>query len=127
MQKGKISSFGLTDGNGLYKEAKVLPDTEAGMTTRFLTIPWYLRGSMGNLEINTEVVFETFSDLTGFIFARFDGEWNGNIPYELTTEKGLTVANNVTCADVSTSVVASINSHVHGNGNNGSDTTAPKG
>lgn len=127
MQKGKISSFGLKDKNGLYKEAKVLPDTEAGMPTRFLTIPWYLRGKMGNLEINTEVVFETFADLTGFIFARFDGEWSGNIPYELTTEKGLTVANNVTCADVATSAVASLNSHVHGNGNNGADTTAPKG
>jgi hypothetical protein len=127
MQKGKISSFGATDENGLYKEAKVLPNTESGMPTRFLTIPWYLRGSMGNLEINTEVVFETFADLTGFIVGRFDGEWTGVIPYELLTEKGLTVTNNVTCADLTTSAVASQNSHVHGNGNNGADTTAPKG
>ena len=127
MQKGKISSFGATDENGLYKEAKVLPNTEASMPTRFLTIPWYLRGSMGNLAINTEVVFETFADLTGYIIGRFDGEWNGVIPYELTTEKGLTVTNNVTCSDLATSAVASQNGHVHGNGNNGADTTAPKG
>ena len=127
MQKGKISSFGATDENGLYKEAKVLPNTEAGMPTRFLTIPWYLRGKMGNLAINTEVVFETFADLTGYIIGRFDGEWNGVIPYELTTEKGLTVTNNVTCSDLATSAVASQNSHIHGNGNEGADTTAPKG
>ena len=127
MQKGKISSFGAVDENGLYKEAKVLPNTEAQMPTRYLTIPWYLRGPMGNLEINTEVVFETFADLTGYIIGRFDGEWNGIIPYELTTQKGLTVANNVTCSDLATSAVASQNNHVHGNGNNGSDTTVPKG
>ena len=127
MQKGKISSFGAKDKNGLYKEAKVLPNTESQMPTRFLTIPWYLRGSMGNLEVNTEVVFVTFADLTGYIVGRFDGEWNGIIPYELTTEKGLTVKNNVTCADVTTSGVASVNGHVHGNGNNGADTTAPTG
>ena len=127
MQKGKISSFGATDENGLFKEAKVLPNTESGMPTRFLTIPWYLRGSMGNLEINTEVVFETFADLTGYIVGRFDGEWNGVIPYELTTEKGLTVANNVVCNDVTTSNVASVNSHVHGTIKEGTDTTAPKG
>lgn len=127
MQKGKISSFGAVDANGLYKEAKVLPNTESGMPTRFLTIPWYLRGTMGNLAINTEVVFETFADLTGFIVGRFDGEWNGTIPYELMTEKGLTVANNISCTDLATSSVASQNSHIHGNGNNGADTTAPKG
>lgn len=127
MQKGKISSFGATDANELYKEAKVLPDTESGMPTRFLTIPWYLRGTMGNLEINTEVVFETFADLTGYIVGRFDGEWNGIIPYELTTEKGLTVANNVTCADLATSAVASQNSHVHTSGKEGADTSPPTG
>lgn len=127
MQKGKISSFGAKDKNGLFREAKVLPNTESGMPTRFLTIPWYLRGKMGNLEINTEVVFETFADLTGYIVGRFDGEWNGVIPYELTTEKGLTVTNNVSCADLATSAVASQNAHVHGNGNNGADTTAPTG
>lgn len=127
MQKGKISSFGATDANGLYKEAKVLPDTESGMPTRFLTIPWYLRGAMGNLEINTEVVFETFADLTGYIVGRFDGEWNGIIPYELTTEKGLTVANNVTCSDLATSAVASQNSHLHTSGKEGADTSPPTG
>ena len=127
MQKGKISSFGATDANGLYREAKVLPNTESKMPTRFLTIPWYLRGSMGNLAINTEVVFVTFADLTGYIVGRFDGEWTGDIPYELNTEKGLTVKNNVKCADLATSAVASQNGHVHGNGNNGADTTAPKG
>ncbi len=127
MQKGKISSFGAKDENGLFKEAKVLPNTEAGMITRFLTIPWYLRGEMGKLEVNTEVVFETFNDMTGYIIGRFDGEWSGIIPYELLTLKGLTVTENVTSADVVTSAVASVNSHVHGNGNNGADTTAPKG
>lgn len=127
MQKGKISSFGKTDANGLYREAKVLPSTKSSMPTRFLTIPWYLRGKMGNLDINTEVVFETFADLTGYIVGRFDGEWTGVIPYELMTEKGLTVTDNVTCADLATSAVASQNGHVHSNGNNGADTGTPTG
>ena len=127
MQKGKISSFGATDANGLYREAKVLPNTESKMPTRFLTIPWYLRGKMGNLQINTEVVFETFADLTGYIVGRFDGEWTGDIPYELNTEKGLTVKNNIKCSDLATSSVASQNSHVHTSGKEGADTTAPTG
>ena len=127
MQKGKISSFGATDANGLYREAKVLPNTESKMPTRYLTIPWYLRGSMGNLQINTEVVFVTFADLTGYIVGRFDGEWTGDIPYELMTEKGLTVKNNVTCSDLATSAVASQNSHVHTSGKENTDTSPPKG
>ena len=127
MQKGRISSFGATDENGLFKEAKVLPSTESGMPTRFLTIPWYLRGPMGNLAVNTEVVFETFADLTGYIVGRFDGEWNGIIPYELITEKGLTVANNVICNDLTTSTVVSQNAHVHTSGKEGTDTTPPTG
>lgn len=127
MQKGKISAFGAKDENGLFKTAKVLPNTESQMLTRWLVIPWYLRGSMGNLEVDTEVVFETFADLTGYIIGRFDGEWNGVIPYELTTEKGLTVTNNVTCADLATSAVASQNAHVHTNGNNGANTGTPTG
>ena len=43
------------------------------------------------------------------------------------TGKGLTVKNNVKCADLATSAVASQNSHVHSNGNNGADTGTPTG
>ena len=50
IQKGKISSVeGKADRNGDKTTARVLPSTADSMVTRPLTIPWYLRGEMGNL------------------------------------------------------------------------------
>jgi len=76
MNKGKIIKFHeKLDKNNNPILACVSPDTAPEIETRYLTIPWYLRGKMGNLEIGTEIIFEIFEDLSGFIFARVDGEW----------------------------------------------------
>ena len=82
---------------------------------------------MGNLAINTEVWFALSNDLTGIILERADGEWGSVIPGDVSITKGLSVKNNVKASDMQTSGVASINSHVHSNGNQGADTGAPTG
>lgn len=78
IQKGKISSVeGKADRNGDKTTARVLPSTADSMVTRPLTIPWYLRGEMGNLTPGTEVAYAMFEDGTGIILSRMDGEWGG--------------------------------------------------
>ena len=122
IDKGKISSFEPeTDKNGNFTKARVLPSTAQSMPTRPLVIPWHLRGVMGNLKIGDIVWFALANDLTGIILERADGEWSGTIPGDVTTTGKLT------STDLTTKSVASVNSHVHGNGNEGADTTAPKG
>ena len=64
IQKGTISSVeGDTDRNDDKTKARVLPCTADGMVTRPLTIPWWLRGKMGNLKPGDEVAYVMF-DLT---------------------------------------------------------------
>ena len=122
IDKGKISSFEPElDRNGDPIKARVLPSTAQSMPTRPLVISWHLRGKMGNLQIGDDVWFALANDLTGIILERVDGEWSGTIPGDVTTTGKLT------STDLTTDAVASINNHVHGNGNNGADTTAPKG
>lgn len=102
IQKGKISSVeGNTDRNGDKTTARVLPDTADGMVTRPLTLPWWLRGEMGNLKPGDEVVYAMFEDGTGVIISRMDGEWNGTIPGDVTVIKG-----DVAVTDGSVSVAA---------------------
>ena len=134
IDKGKISSFEAdVDRNGDPIKARVLPSTAQSMPTRPLIISWHLRGAMGNLQIGDDVWFALSNDLTGIILERADGEWTGIIPGDVTvtgnqtTEGNTTVVGTTTTADVTSDSVASLNSHVHGNGNNGADTTAPKG
>ena len=122
IDKGKISSFEAdVDRNGDLIKARVLPSTAQSMPTRPLIISWHLRGVMGNLKVGDEVWFAMANDLTGIILERADGEWTGTIPGDVTTTGKLT------SPDLITKSIASINAHVHGNGNNGADTTAPKG
>lgn len=121
IDKGIISSFEIdVDRNGDIFMARVLHSTAQSMPTRPLIIPWHLRGIMGNLKIGDSVWFALANDLTGIILERADGEWSGTIPGDVTTTGKLT------STDLITDSVASVNSHVHGNGNNGADTTAPK-
>lgn len=135
INKGSISSFepAPLDRNGDYTLARILPCTADMMPTRPLVIAWYLRGKMGNLQIGDSVWFALADDLSGIIFERADGEWTGIIPgdVEITgnelVDGDSTTVGLVTANDVKTSAVASQNSHVHGNGNQGADTTAPKG
>ena len=81
IQKGKISSIeGEPDRNGDKTTARVLPSTADSLVTRPLTIPWYLRGDMGNLSPGVEVAYAMFEDGTGLILSRMDGEWPGIVP-----------------------------------------------
>ena len=110
IQKGKISSVeGKADRNGDKTTARVLPSTADSMVTRPLTIPWYLRGEMGNLNPGTEVAYAMFEDGTGIILSRMDGEWDGTVPGSVKVEKGdVTVPD----GDVTASGI-SLKTHTH--------------
>ena len=58
------------------------------MVTRPLTLPWWLRGKMGNLKPGDEVAYAMFEDGTGIILSRMDGEWDGTVPGDVTVIKG---------------------------------------
>lgn len=89
IQKGAISSVeGDTDRNDDKTKARVLPCTADGMVTRPLTIPWWLRGKMGNLKPGDEVAYVMFEDGTGVILTRMDGNWDGTVPGDITVIKG---------------------------------------
>lgn len=110
IQKGKISTVeGATDRNGDKTTARVLPCTADGMVTRPLTIPWWLRGKMGNLKPGDEVAYAMFEDGTGIILSRMDGEWDGTVPGSVKVEKGdVTVPD----GDVTASGI-SLKTHTH--------------
>ena len=80
IEKGIILTIeGEMDRNQNPTQARVQSVTAEGTTTLPLTIPWYLRGSMGMLEKETEVVYALFDDATGIILARMDGSWEGKM------------------------------------------------
>ena len=110
IQKGKISTVeGAADRNGDKTTAIVLPCTADGMVTRPLTIPWWLRGKMGNLKPGDEVAYAMFEDGTGIILSRMDGEWDGTVPGSVKVEKGdVTVPD----GDVTASGI-SLKTHTH--------------
>ena len=110
IQKGKISTVeGPADRNGDKTAARVLPCTADGMVTRPLTIPWWLRGKMGNLKPGDEVAYAMFEDGTGIILSRMDGEWDGTVPGSVKVEKGdVTVPD----GDVTASGI-SLKTHTH--------------
>lgn len=110
IQKGKISTVeGAADRNGDKTKARVLPCTADGMVTRPLTIPWWLRGKMGNLKPGDEVAYAMFEDGTGIILSRMDGEWDGTVPGSVKVEKGdVTVPD----GDVTASGI-SLKTHTH--------------
>lgn len=110
IQKGTISSVeGRADRNGDKTTARVLPCTADGAVTRPLTIPWWLRGKMGNLKPGDEVAYAKFEDGTGIILSRMDGEWDGTIPGDVTVDKGDI---NVPDGDVTASGISQT-SHTH--------------
>ena len=110
IQKGKISTVeGAADRNGDKTTVRVLPCTADGMVTRPLTIPWWLRGKMGNLKPGDEVAYAMFEDGTGIILSRMDGEWDGTVPGSVKVEKGdVTVPD----GDVTASGI-SLKTHTH--------------
>lgn len=120
IDKGHISTIlSAKDWNGLPCKATINPCTNSGAITPALTIPWYLRGKMGNLHVGDCVAYSLFDDGTGVILDRLDGEWQGVIDYPTTTtgdvinEKTVKTVGNTTTADLQTSSVGSINGHTH--------------
>ncbi len=95
--KGKISNI-LNDG----KAVMVKPYTGAAVTPP-LVVPFFL---FGGLSVGMAVVYESFEDGTGIVLARMDGEFNRNIPGNVT------ISGTVTASDFSTNT-ASFNSHIH--------------
>ena len=80
IEKGIILTLeGVKDRNNNHTAARVQSTSSDGTSTLPLTIPWYLRGSMGNLQKGTEVVFASFDDASGMILSRLDGNWNGEM------------------------------------------------
>lgn len=71
INKGRISS--VDEGK---KTAIVIPQEATANVTHELVVPFFLWEC---LQVNMEVVYVTFSDTTGIILARLDGEWNHKI------------------------------------------------
>jgi len=116
IQKGIILTLeGTTDVNNNPTRASVQSTSAAGTSTLPLTIPWYLRGSMGNLRKGTEVVYALFDDSTGVILSRMDGEWSQTIDGSVTAGQMQ--------ADVVTSKGVVLATHCHGGVETGSGNT----
>lgn len=67
INKGKIASI---SGN----TARVVPSDAGTKPTIMITIPWHLRGEVGNLKKGTAVAYVEFDDFTGLLLGRIDGE-----------------------------------------------------
>lgn len=118
LEKGKISSLeNPLDRNGDHSAAKVDPLSNTGIVSRPITIPWYLRGKMGDLKVGDEIIFVVFEDTTGMILARCDGEWPGIVPGDVE------ITENVKLQDMESQVVKSYNNHTHGGIEAGSGNT----
>ena len=76
VSKGKVSSVSA-DG----KTVTVVPYSGDFVTVP-LTVPFFL---IGATPVNTPVVYTTFSDNTGIVISRMDGEWNHSLQ---KTEEG---------------------------------------
>lgn len=127
--KGTISTIESTpvDEKGYPTSAKVISSV-GGSVTRPLTIPWYLRSTMGNLAPGIEVVYALFEDRTGYILGRFDGNFQKNIPYDLiidgntTTNGESVVSGKVSAADFVSDAYGSSNAHTHTDSQSGKTT-----
>jgi hypothetical protein len=125
IQKGTISSVeGEVDRNGDKTKARVLPNTADGAVTRPLTIPWWLRGKMGNLAPGVEVAFALFEDSSGVIITRMDGEWDGFIPGDVKIDGNTEVVGDVKLNDMESSSVSSYNNHTHSGVQSGPSSTS---
>ena len=96
VQKGIILTMeGETDKNGNPTKARVQAASAEGTSTLPITIPWYLRGKMGNLEKGSEIAFIVFDDQTGIVVSRMDGNWEGTIEEDVTVRGTLTVEKDI--------------------------------
>jgi len=97
IQKGKITGIeGPADRNGDSSRARVMPCAGEGSVTQPLTIPWWLRGGMGQLTVGDEVAYAVFEDATGIILSRMDGEWPGEVPGDVRVVETVTATDFIT-------------------------------
>ena len=133
IEKGFILTIeGEIDRNGNHTKARVQSATAEGTTTIPLTIPWYLRGSMGMLEKGTEVVYALFNDATGVILSRMDGNWEGKIEetqlFLDLMNTTATVNGSINASDGVTDSGVRLATHTHGGVESGNyDTSYPNG
>lgn len=74
VQRGEVSTLELPlDSDGNYSMARVIAEQRGGIITKPLVIPRGLRN--GALTKGTKVIFVEFSDRTGAILMRADGEY----------------------------------------------------
>lgn len=87
MKKGKIHSIELGG-----TKARVVPDDNSQIVTLPLTIPFYWRETMGNVQIGDEVYYDEDPSLGGIIHARTNGEWDNTYRGTLTVTEDVTVS-----------------------------------
>ncbi len=97
INKGTVSA--ILEGG---KKVSVKPYIGESVTVA-MVVPFFL---FGCLEVGMPVVYATFEDNTGIVLARMDGEWNKNIPGNISVDGNVSAKNFVTD-------VASFNSHTH--------------
>lgn len=115
IQHGKISELaGPVDSYGNNTRARVVPATADQEVSDYLTIPEWLRGDAGPLELEEDVVYVLFDDLEGLILCRTDGTFGRTIYGDLTIKQG----------DLITDGVPSYNQHKHGY-THGGESTGP--
>lgn len=83
--KGKIHSI---ESGGT--KARVVPDDNSQIVTLPLTIPFYWRAEMGNVQIGEEVYYDEDPSLGGMIHGRTNGEWDNTFRGTLTVTEDVT-------------------------------------
>lgn len=142
IEKGIVLTIeGDPDRNENLTQARVQSKTAEGTATLPLTIPWYLRGSMGMLEKGTEVVYAMFDDATGVILARMDGNWEGRMEETqlfldlmdtvVTVQGSMEVSENITAENLTGNSITDsgvrLATHTHGIESGASSTGQPSG
>lgn len=129
IEKGIILTIeGEVDRNKNLTKARVQSTTAEGTATLPLTIPWYLRGSMGMLTKGTEVVYALFNDATGVILARMDGNWEGKMEetqlfFDLMNTTAI-VQGSIEASNGITDSGVRLATHTHGGVESGSSSTS---
>lgn len=142
IEKGIVLTIeGDPDRNENPTQARVQSKTAEGTATLPLTIPWYLRGSMGMLEKGTEVVYVMFDDATGVILARMDGNWEGRMEETqlfldlmdtaVTVQGSMEVSENISAENLTGNSITDsgvrLATHTHSIENGASSTGQPSG
>lgn len=113
VRKGKVHS--IENGGTL---ARCVPDTDDGIVTLGLVIPFYWRETMGNLQVGDPVYFFEDEGCGGMVIARCDGEWDN------TLRGSFNVTENITATGEITGQGIALSAHTHTD-SRGGGTTPP--